>query len=285
MSYNLLLDTDFKTNNHNWEFINCKYENGYLISYDKVFGIKQKLLLAQSTKLYYRFKYNVDNISVKDVKIGIQNKDVLHIDRKTPKLRKNQMISVIDYAEQPNIELHLIFESDTKVNKVKIWEPILVDLNRIGKSTWLKWILDKTIKFREGYHYTNLYPDCELKPNIPNLLEYNFSGGKIGSILSSKNNIDIKLNAKFIVNRYYLIKLDYEEINELGTIYLQYGVLKSNKLGNQLYLVIKGNYEDLHLIIEPNDVLDYQVNLKHLLIIDITDMRLLKEDIEYLPFI
>ena len=41
----------------------------------------------------------------------------------------------------------------------------------------------------------------------------------------------------------------------------------------------------LKLIIEPTDVLDYQINIKHIMIIDITTMKLLKADIPYLPFI
>jgi hypothetical protein len=85
--------------------------------------------------LYFRINYIIDNISIKEVKIGIQNNDVLTINKKTPKLRKKQLISVIDNAKQEKIKLHIIFESDIDINKVQIEKPILCDLNYLGKST------------------------------------------------------------------------------------------------------------------------------------------------------
>ena len=54
----------------------------------------------------------------------------------------------------------------------------------------------------------------------------------------------------------------------------------------QCYILFRANDDTkLKLIIEPNDVLDYQINIKHIMIIDITTMKLLKADIPYLPFI
>ena len=84
-----------------------------------------------------------------------------------------------------------------------------------------------------------------------------------------------------------MVKLDFEEINKFGDIYFQYGVLKSNKeIDEQIYLIFKYNEDkDLKLIIEANDIFEYGVNLKHILLIDITKMHLLAEDIKYLPFI
>lgn len=284
MSYNLLIDTQFKINH--WKFINCTYEDGILTSNRKVFGIEQELILPNPTKLYFRINYIVGNISIKDVKIGIQCGDTLHINRKYPKLRKPQYISVINDVEQEKIKLHVIFESDLDINTVQIENPILCDLNYLGKSTWLKWILDKTIKFRNGYIYSNLYETTEILPSTQDFKDVDLIPAKVGSIIQTKENIKVKLNAKFIINHYYLIKLDYEEINKLGETFFNYNVIKSFDIDNkQCYIIFKANGDSPYLNIQGNDVLDYQVNLKHLMIIDITNMRLLREDIPYLPFV
>jgi hypothetical protein len=81
--------------------------------------------------------------------------------------------------------------------------------------------------------------------------------------------------------------LDFKEINNLGDIYFQYGVLKSSRIEDeQIWLVFKANDNlNLQLVIESNDALDYKINLKHLMIIDITNLKLLKNDISNLPFI
>ena len=137
-----------------------------------------------------------------------------------------------------------------------------------------------------GYTYSNVYKDSELKPDISDFSNVELKPAKIGSIIKTKENISIELNAKFIINNYYLVKLDFKEINRLGSTYFKYGVLKSSYIDNeQCYLIFKATNDKLILNIEGNDVLDYQVNLKHLMIIDITKMRLLKSDIPYLPFI
>ena len=84
-----------------------------------------------------------------------------------------------------------------------------------------------------------------------------------------------------------MAKLDFEEINRFGNIYFKYGFIKSKReISDQIYLLFRANEKDnLELIIESNDVFNYELNLKHLLIIDVTKMNLLKEDIPYLPFI
>lgn len=286
MGYNLLLDTSFK--NNNWKFINCKYENGYLISTNKVFGIEQDLILPDPTKLYFRINYKIENIEIKDVKIGIQTGKILHVDRKIPRINKNSIISVIDNVKQEKIKLHVIFESESEINKVYINNPILADLNLLNKSTLLKFTLNKLIKYREGYIYNNIYNYPEIKPDNPDFIQViNLENAKIGSIIKLKNKLELELSAKFIRNRYYLAKLDYEEINELGNIYFKYGTIISTKFEKeQCYILFRANDDTkLKLIIEPNDVLDYQINIKHIMIIDITTMKLLKADIPYLPFI
>lgn len=282
MSYNLLLNTEFKES-HSWKFTNCEYNKGKLISNSKVFGIEQELILPDITKLYARMNYKILNGKVKEVYIGIQNKDVLNIDRKAAKYNKPQKISVIDIAKQERIKFQLIFESEEDVNEIEISEPLLIDLNYLHKSTWLKFILDRTVHYISGYTYINEYKISEIKPNT---LPINTKEAKIGSIISTKENIEIELEAKFNDKAYYLVKLDLEEINQFGKIYFKYGVIKSTSIKDQCYLVFKANQKDkLKLIIEPNDILDYKVNLKHILLTNITKLNLLKQDIPYIPFV
>ena len=267
MAYNLLVGTDF--NLKNWNLINCKLEGNILTSTSKVFGIEQELTLANPTKLYFRVHYKVFN-NIKEVKLGVQNKRELGIDSQIPKLNKLQKISVIEYAKQEKIKLHLIFESDTDVNKVLIQEPILVDINHLNKSTWVKGLLDKVIKFRPGYQYNNLYETSEITKDLDDFKNFNLEEAKIGSISTTKENIETELKAKFIKGNTYLAKLNYEEINKFGTIKFQYGFLKSTTIEDQTYLVFKANENNtLKLVVEAGEVLPYQINLKNILLIDI----------------
>ena len=286
MSYNLLLDTSFNKMD-NWKFTNCRYEDGYLISSDKVFGIEQQLILPNPTKLYFRWNYKIETQGVNNVYIGIQNGKILNADRRVPRINKNQTISVIDNAKSEKITLQFIFESRNKENKVSINSPILVDLNHLGKSTWLKWILDRTIFFMNGYSYTNLYSTSEIKSDSKDFQGFDLEQGKVGVIANCEQELEIPLSAVFTPGNYYLIKLDYEQINRFGEMFLTYGASKSIAYGeDQLYLVIKGDaYNQLKLKICPKDIISYKVNLKHLMIINITNMKLQKEDIPHLPFI
>ena len=284
MAYNILLNTKFDTN---WNFINCKYENGELVSNYKVFGIYQELVLPDICKLYLRCSYFCVDLNIKEVKIGIQNKDVLNIDRKFIKQNKWQSISLIDYTKQEKIKVHIIFESNNDINRIKIKEPLLVNLNKINRSTWLKIILDRTLAFNEGYEYNNIYKELELSTNNEDFKDTNIEKAKIGVIISENTKREIEITAKFNVNKYYLAKLDFEEINKYGDIYFKYGVLKSKRIEEeQIYLLFKGRENlKLDLFIDPKEKLDYKINLKHIMIIDISNMNLQKEDIPYLPFI
>lgn len=284
MAYNLLLDTQFQ--NSTWTFINCSYSKGKLISTNKVFGVYQELVLPDPTKLYFRCKYLVQDKDIKEIKIGIQNKNLLSIDKRLPKANKWQSISLIDYAKQEKIKVHIIFESNKDINEVYVKEPMLADLNHLHRTTWLKLVLDRVIVFMNGYSYTNQYKESLLTESNTDFKNCNIEKAKIGVIISEKQNKEIKIDAKFIVGKYYLAKLDFEEINQYGDIKLQYGVLKSTRNNDQLYLVFKAKENEcLNLLIEPNEELAYQINLKHLMIVDITKLKLLKEDIPYLPFI
>lgn len=285
MSYNLIINSDFKTNT-NWKFNNCYYKDNSIISTNKIFGIEQELILTKKTKLYLRTLYKSLSQNIYDVMIGIQNGDILTIDRKIPKYNHQQSISVVDNATSEKIKIQIIFQSLEKDNIVEIKEPILVDLKELKRSTWLKLILDRSIKYLPGYTYTNIYPESEIKPNLLDFKDLNLLPAKTGSIFRSTENKKIAINAKFIDKNYYLVKLDLNEINKLGNIYFQYGVIKSIKADNQIFITFRATKDiTLYLVIEPTDVLDYRINLKHLLITNITKMNLQKEDIMTLPYI
>lgn len=243
--------------------------------------------MADITKLYFRFEYTIETGLVNKVMLGIQYNETLNITKKTPKISKHQSISLIEEIKQEKIKLHLVFESDVDINRVRIEKPILIDLNYFNRSTWVKWMLDLTIKYRKGYSYKNLYENSELIPGIKDLEEFNFEKGKTGSIIKTDKDIKIKLSAKFIENKYYLVKLDYKEINELGELILSYGTLKATLFNKeQQYILLKGNPKsELVIEIKPNDILPYIVNLKHLLITQAGGMNLMKSDIPYLTFI
>lgn len=278
MNYNLILDSNFKAGNH-WKYNNCEYKDGYLLSNNKVFGIEQELVVPSDSKLYFRINYMIDNISINNVKIGVQYSKKLECNEKIPKLRKQDKISVVCNSKEQKIKVHIIFESTTDINKAYISEPILVSLNYLDRSTWLKFLLDKTISYREGYSYTNLldYSEC----NYEDLEKV-----KVGTLFKSLEKKEIEIDTKLTENTYYLIKLDIKEINQLGNIYFKYGVLKSTKKDSQLYLVFKGRENlKLSLCIEPNDVLPYQVNLKHIMLLDISKLNLMADDLTYLPFV
>lgn len=147
-------------------------------------------------------------------------------------------------------------------------------------------MLDYTLKYRSGYQYLNEYVNGELTEKLQNIENINVTKAKTGVILKTKENLDIEFNNNFIKNHFYLVKLDYENINDFGKIYFKYGVLKSYNTNNQVYLIFKSNENiKLHLNIDFDDVIEYKTNLKHILISDITNINLLQEDIEYLPFI
>lgn len=281
MTYNLLFNTKFETLD-NWEFINCKYEDGYLISDSKVFGIKQKVILPDAARLYLRTRYNILQSQVFAAYLGIEINSKLYVNKQWTKNNKQKTISLVEDGSSELVVIHIIFESKEDINKVYIKEPILYNLNRWHQTFSLKFILDKIIKYRAGYNYKNLLEYNEIKPEI-----FNLDKAKIGSIISTTNKTQLKINAKLLRGQSYLIKLDYIPINNLGKIYLSYGVLKSSKFGNeQLYLVFKATDDlDLYLNIEPDDILPYQINLKHLLLIELKGLGITNEDIPYLPFI
>lgn len=286
MAFNLLIGSNFNTLDR-WKFINCEYKNGYIISNKKLFGIEQELILPDITKLYFRTKYFTDNDKIETITIGIQNGKLLEVNKKKVTLNKEALISTVVEAKQEKIKVHIIFESKEEINKIKIIEPFLLDLNSIHKSTWLKWVLDKTVDYLKGYEYKNEYQTSEINTSAYDFKDIKLEKAKIGSIISTLQNIKININAKLLEGHYYLIKLDYKNINDLGKIYFQYGISKSLQWNDeQIYLVFKANNTlQLTLNMENTQVLPYQINLKHILLVDMTYLNLMQEDIGYLPFI
>lgn len=286
MAFNLLIGSNFNTLDR-WKFINCEYKDGYIISNKKLFGIEQELILPDITKLYFRIKYFTDSNKIETITIGIQNGKLLEVNKKNVISNKEALISTVVQAKQEKIKAHIIFESKEEINKVKIIEPLLLNLNSLHKSTWLKWVLDKTVGYLKGYEYKNEYSASEINNSINDFKDVKLEKAKIGSIISTLQNISININAKLLEDHFYLIKLDYKNINDLGKIYFQYGVSKSlNWNDEQIYLVFKANKTlDLKLNIENKEVLPYQINLKHILLVDMTYLNLMQEDIGYLPFI
>lgn len=284
MSYNLLLNTTFK-DTVNWNLINCTIDNGILTSSNKIFGIYQEIIISKPTNLYLSAVYKSFS-NLKDVKIGIQDGDRLEVNIQNPKLNKQKKISVVSNVKNCKIKLHIIFESDQNINRVLIKEPLLVDLDHLNKSTWTKGLLDLVLKYRHGYSYTNEYNKGEVFKILEDR-QADIVKAKIGSVLKTKENLDVELSTEFKNNHYYLVKLDYDNINDFGKIYFKYGVLKSStEVDNQSYLIFKGNDNiKLHMVVESDPVIAYRTNLKHILIADITYANLLQEDIIFLPFI
>ena len=115
---------------------------------------------------------------------------------------------------------------------------------------------------------------------------FNEEDNLIRCVIIYPEPMDFEIMAKLSNNTRYLLKLNYEEVSQLGEISFQYGFLKSTKIDNQVYITFRANETDkLILHIKPSDVLPYQVNLKHMLLIKMSDTSIRKEDIQYLPYV
>lgn len=283
--YNKLLDTKFE--NNIWKFNNCYYKDGYLISTGKVFGIEQEITLYELDKLYLRFNFNVENYAVKRAIIGFQVGNILYSEYKNIKNKSWQTISVVREPEDYKVKVHIIFESENITNKVYIKNPLLVNLEELNKAHWLKISLDKSIYYRHGYSYSNDYKDSEVLIDSEDFKDYNLEKAKHGSIIKTKENLNIKIDTKNLnLRKYYLVKLSLEEINDLGKTYFKYGSIISKSINNQIYLIFKKSDKiDLYLNIETNNVLDYMVNVKDIMIVELTKLNIIEDDVVHLVYI
>ena len=102
MSYNLLIDSEFN-NNGSWKTINCSFKNGVLRTKGKVFGIKQKLILPDPTRLYFRVEYKALT-PIKDIKVGILKKDKLFIVGRSTSTNRTKAVSIVESIEDEEVE-------------------------------------------------------------------------------------------------------------------------------------------------------------------------------------
>lgn len=283
MVYNLILDSNFK-DIANWKFINCEFIDGHIISKNKVFGIEQDFYLADLSKLYLRWSYNIYNYNIKNVKIGFQINDLLKVNLKIPLKNKEDFISVVEECPSKKITAHIIFESSENVNKIFVSNPLLVNLNYYNIDRWPKWILDKRLKFMAGYNYTNKLKFIDFKNQLSKYISYEEIHD--GMYVSVNNNIDIPLELDLEKDRYYLVKILFEDINNLGSINLKYGFSESsNKSKSQRYLVFKeNNLDKIQVQLKCFYPLPYKVFLKGILVIPLNKISLQKDDIERLVY-
>lgn len=291
MNYNLLLDTNFQTldTQSTWKLTNCRYDNGYLIGESKIYSIEQTLTIPTTTKIYFGLDYICLDPNISNVLIGIQSKHILEANRKTPKTHKRKRISIINDVKD-TIKLIFIIESKVENSRIYIDSPLLVDLNYLGKSCWARWALNKSLVFRQGYCYKNIYKQNELSLDNPDFQSsYLINKKATTGIISTLNGNRALLTIQAPLNpgSYYLVKLEYEEINNYGQTYLKYGEFLSEPLGNtQLYLIFRANsHNSLELMIENEEELKYSINLRHLLIINIDKLNIDVGDIPHIPFI
>ena len=289
MSYNLLLDTNFTNIQKHWKLTTCKYVDGYLVSNSKVFSIEQEITLPDPTKLYFAIDYITFDKDIKYVYAGIQSNDVLEATRKKPRLNNRKKLSVVDSVKTETVKVMFIVESKNENSKIYIDSPLLIDLHNQRKSFWPKYILNKALDYRYGYDYVNEYKESEITIDNKDFTSpYTETVPANCGILFQVNENDwFNISCDLIPDRYYLIKIDYEQINKYGDIYLKYGEHFSESLGDeQSYLTFKAdNHTQLKLKLDNKEVLPYIVNLKHILIIDLTNKKIEVDDVQHLPFI
>lgn len=290
MSYNLLLDTNFTKTDKHWKLTNCIYENGYLKATDNIFSIEQEIILPDPTKVYFSMDYICFDKNIKSIYCGIFTENgELKVTKRKPSIRTRKRISTVASLEVEKLKIMFIIESKAPNSKIYIDSPLLIDLKHQGKKDWPRWVLNKCLDYRYGYDYENEYHKSEItldnndfRSPYTETLEAN-----IGVIAAVKESDWFGLSHHFKEGNYYLIKLDYSQINEYGNIYFQYGEITSTPLGkDQLYIIFKANSKDnLRLKIENQEALPYLINLKHILVVNLTNVKLEEDDIAHLPFI
>ena len=228
--------------------------------------------------------------NITSIYCGIQTGKVLEANRKKPRLNRRKRISVVDQVNCEKIKVILICESREKHSKIYIDSPLLVDLSRQGRDWWPRWILNKTLDYRYGYEYENIYTyGSEIKIDNPDFSSpyTKTEEAEVGILATITENDWFRVSHNFEEDHYYLLKLDYEQINEYGEIYVLYGDVSSTILNtDQLYIIFKANSKDeIRVKLDNNEKLPYLINLKHILLLDLTDLRIEEDDIKHLPFI
>ena len=292
MSYNLLLSTNFnKPNLNHWKLTNCEWKNGILISQDTIYSIEQELILPKATKLYFSIDYVCFDSNIKSIYCGIESTSgELEAVKKKPQLKKRKKLSVINNTGTEKIKVVVIVEAKVPFTRIYLDSPLLVDLNANQlNSHWPKYFLDKYLDYRYGFEYSNEYSMSEIQIDSQDFHSpyTKTEKGKAGIIATASENDWFKISHTFTPNTLYLVKLDYEDINSYGEIYFSYGETTSINIDNkQIYIIFKAKENNtLNLNLKSFESLPYQVNLKHIMVINTTGLNLGEEDIPYLPFI
>lgn len=290
MSYNLLLDTNFRSIDKHWKLTNCEYKDGFLVGNSTTYSIEQEIVLPDPTKLYFSFDYLCFDSNIKYVYCGIYHETgCLEATRKKPRIRKRKRVSVVDQLVTEKVKVMFIVEAKTADTRICIDSPLLVDLTYQSKDGWPKYLLNTILDYRKGYDYTNLYGVSE----IP-LDSIDFSSpftqteeGTVGILAKVTENDWFKISYDFDPGKTYLVKLDYQEINNYGDTYLQYGEIVSVDIDKeQLYILFRADSQnEVKLHMKNAEKLPYLLNLKHIMIIDVTNLKIDEDDIKHLPFI
>ena len=228
--------------------------------------------------------------NITSIYCGIQTGKVLEANKKKPRLNRRKRISVVDQVDCEKIKVILICESREKHSKIYIDSPLLVDLSRQGRDWWPRWMLNKTLDFRYGYEYDNLYSyGSEIKISNPDFSSTftKREEAKTGILCKIIEDDWFKVTHNFKPDHHYLLKLDYEQINTYGDIYISYGEFISTIIdSSQQYIVFKANLNDeIRIKLNNKEKLPYLINLKHILLVDLTNLKIEEDDIRHLPFI
>lgn len=296
MSYNLLLDTSFNKIDKHWKLTNCYYRDGYLVSNAKVYSIEQEITLPDPTKLYFSMDYIAFDKNIKKIYVGIQCGDVLQSTIKKPKLDRRNKVSVVYPVPCETIKVKFIVEASIEDTKLYIDSPMLVDIHEQRRDFWPRWMLDKVLDYRHGYIYDNLYKESEISIDNEDFVSVHTDTEQahVGIIAHIVDNDWFGLTFDSVVDNYYLVKVDIEQINCYGDIYLQYGEHISNQQDDneqiggvqQLYMTFRADGKNrVRIKLKNEEQLEYLVNLKRVLIVDITNKHFEEKDIPHLAFI
>lgn len=289
MSYNLLFDTNFTTINKHWKLTNCEYVDGYLVGHAKTYSIEQEITLPDPTRLYASFEYLTFDKNIKHVYCGIISNDVMEVNRKKPVQRKRKRVAVVTQVSTEQVRVMFTFEAKTETSRIYIDSPLLIDLTKQNKSYWPLYVLNNVLDYRYGYDYTNMYHESEITFDNTDFHSpfSNVEQGKCGIIVTTQDSDWFEISLQFKQGTQYLVKLDYSEVNDFGQLQFNYGSHTSQQLTpDQLYMVFRGDASSkLRLNISTKELLPYIVNIKHLLIIEMTHQKIEEDDLKHLPFI
>lgn len=290
MSYNLLLDTNFNKIDKHWKLTNCHYRDGYLISNSKVYSIEQEIALPEPTKLYFSMDYIAFDKNIEKVYVGIQCDGALYSTVREPKFDKITRLSVVYPVNCESIKVKFIVESKTQDSRIYIDSPMLIDLITQNKEFWPIWMLNKVLDYRYGYDYENLYKECNISLDNEDFISpyTKTEEAKDGIIAYVKDEDWFKISFPMIKGNWYLVKLDLEQINNYGDLYLSYGekVSCSSYNQEQLYLpFVADGTQQVIIKMKNYEPLDYIVNFKRVLVIDLTNKSFEEQDIPHLAFI